>query len=296
MNLDYGVTDPFAPASQVGFGGEARTVHARRHTDSAEAWLRLLVHRKLSPTRQNYITEGTWKQALRDHVAARYLANLGQFSREIDATTFDQLIDMVCHPNHWSAWSEALDEAYPNGPKEARVFLERLQVIRNAVAHGRMASERDLERAVCYANDLADSIKSYFGRLGLEREFNVPTVVRAYDNLGNDIHVVADPNYSYRPIDFSSPPARSLSPGDTLIAEVEVDPTYAAGTYDVVWRVKTHDIGLQQGSKAILAITERHIGARLEIQFKVVSHLDWHKGSDADDVIDLYYRVRPPPA
>lgn len=238
---------------------------------------------------------GDWRQALKDHVAGRYEADPGRFSREVDATTFDQLIIMVCHPKYWPRWLGALRDAYPDGAEEARTFLQRLQDIRNAVAHGRMASERDLERAIFYANDLADSLKAYFRELGLDREFNVPTVVRAYDSLGNDIHVVADPSYPYRAIDFSTSETRPLVPGDTLIAEVEIDPTFGSDADDVVWWVKTHNTGYHSGAKAVLPITERHIGARLEVQFTVKSRLDWHKGQDADDIIDLYYRVRPSP-
>ena len=273
-------------------GSDGRTAIARRYTESAEAWLRKLVHANLfARSGSSYITAGDWNKPLRTYVEAKYRESPSKYTREVDATTFEQLIDMVCHPQHWSKWSDALKEAYPEGAGEARTFLCRLQTIRNNVSHGQVCSGRQLEQAICYTNDLADSIKNDFRRKGLSREFNVPTFVRVLDNLGNSEHLT--PGHHFRGSDFSETGTRVLYPGDTLIAEVEVDPSFDASGYDVVWWVKTTS-GSGYGTKAIIPIENRHVGERMELQFKLTTKLDWHRGGGYDDALDIYYKVLPP--
>jgi len=276
-------------------GGDERVAIARRYTESAEAWLRKLVHAELlERSGYNYITAGKWSKTLKTFVETRYHESPGKYTREVDATTFDQLIDMVCNQDHWSKWSDGLREAYPEGAEEARTFLRRLQFIRNDVSHGRLCSGRQLEQAICYTNDLADSIKAHFRRKGVSREFNVPTIVRVYDNLGNSEHLT--PGHHFRGSDFSGAGKRALYPGETLITEVEVDPSFDASGYDVAWWVKTADTGMHPGTKATIQIESKHVGERMELQFKLTTKLDWHRGNGCDDALDVYYKILPPPS
>jgi hypothetical protein len=272
--------------------GHQRAEIARRYTVSAEAWLRKLVHDELfSRDGPEYITAGDWNAALKRYVAAKCHGVPGKYTRQIDATTFDQLIDMTCNPYHWPKWSDALREAYPDGVEEARTFLRRLRDIRNDVSHGPICSSRQLEQAVCYTNDLADSIKAHFRKKGMDREFNVPTFVSCSDNVGNIGYLPPGPHY--RIVNFSTGLSRALFPGDTLIAEVEVDPSFDESGYDVTWWVKTStDKGV--GTKTIINIETRHVGERMELQFKLITHLEWHRGNACDDVLDLHYKVLPP--
>lgn len=275
--------------------GDERVAIARRYTENAEAWLRKLVHSVLLERHgTNYITTGEWKRELKSHVESKYRDNPEKYTREVDATTFDQLIDMVCNQQHWSKWSDGLSEAYPEGEAEARTFLRRLRDIRNDVSHGQICSGRQLEQAICYTNDVADSIKEYFRRKGLSREFNVPAFVRVYDNFGNSEHLT--PGHHFRSSNFSESGKRALYPGATLITEVEVDPSFDASGYDVVWWVKTANTGMHSGTKAMIQIESRHVGERMELQFKLTTKLDWHRGNGSDDTLDVYYKVLPPPS
>ncbi len=139
---------------------------ARRHVDSAEAWLRRIVHHQLS---QRYGTdflrqEGLIKSGIRRHVISHREANPGKFLRDIDATTFDQLIDITTNPKLFEDhFGMPLTHAYPLGHEEARHFLIRVRDIRNDVSHGRGCSVRRLEQAICYSNDLIESLKIHFG-------------------------------------------------------------------------------------------------------------------------------------
>ena len=268
-----------------------RTVIARRYTGSAEAWLRRLVHDTLAPDGATYITGGQWSSKLKGDVAAKFRDNPGKYSREVDATTFGQLVAMVCHHEYWPRWSAALATTYPLGVNEARHYLARLRDIRNELSHGGGCSTRQLEQAVCYSNDLADGIKAYFRMLGASRDFDVPAFLRFQDNLGNFTYLTPGPYY--RVVDFSTPGLRELSPDDTLVAEVEVDASFDPDFYEVVWWVKTsHEHG--EGTAASIKIENRHVGERMELQFKLKTKADWHRGHDCDDVLDIYYRVLPP--
>lgn len=267
----------------------------RRYLDSAEAWLRKLVHSELSNTYgPMYITSGPWKKDLIQHVSERIKGEPRKFTREIDATTFEQLTDIVCHPNFLSSFKQSLQSAYPQGVEVARTFMERIRSIRNDVAHGRQCSARQLEQAICYSNDIAESIKEYFRGKNLAKEFNVPTFVEFNDNVGNSEKIA--PGAFFRGIDFTGTGRQRLYPGDVLLAEVEVDPSFDKTLYEVEWWLKTGPGGRGNGNAARIEITNRHVGERMELQFKLKTTSEWHRDSSGyDDLIDFYYRVLPPP-
>lgn len=178
------------------FDEAERREFIRTHRDSAERWLRYLVDVTLSQlTGPKYLTQRPWKNEFVRQVFAKISDRPDQFKREIDATTFDQLIDMVCHPAHWNEFEDALTTAYPDGIEEAKTFLMRLKAMRNDAAHVRPCSVRQMEQALCYGNDLADSIKAHFQRVGMAKEFNVPTFVSFSDSLGNSGHFTPADSY-----------------------------------------------------------------------------------------------------
>lgn len=278
------------------FDADERQSFVRTHTDSAERWLRHLVHLTLTQTiGLNYMTQGPWKKDLVQQISAKIRSQPASFSREVDATNFDQLIDVVCHPNHWNAFKDALAAAYPDGDREARTFLTRIQDIRNHVAHLRACSVRQLEQALCYSNDLADSIKAHFQVMDMAKEFYVPTFVSFTDSLGNASSLTPS-EWHYRDADLSTSTHRRLFPGEVLTLELDVDPSFDPSTYSVTWWVKTRPQDKGNGRKAVIPIAEAHIGQRMEIQFKLVTTNSWHRDSSGvDDTIDLYYRVLPLP-
>lgn len=278
------------------FDSDERQSFARTYTDSAERWLRHLVHTTLSQRYgANYITQRQWKKDLVQKVTSKIQAGPASFPREIDATTFDQLVDIVCHPNYWSLFAGGITAAYPHGAEEARTFLTRIQGIRNEVAHLRPVSIRQLEQALCYSNDIADSIKNYFQAMNMSKEFYVPTFVSYIDSIGNRGHFQPS-EWHYRIVDLSTADFRRLYPGDTLTLELEVDPSFDVGTYAVNWGIKGKPSDCGNGKKAVIPITEAHISQRIEIQFKLITTNYWHRSSNGeDDVMDVYYRVLPIP-
>jgi hypothetical protein len=267
---------------------------ARRYVEIAEKWLRQLIHYQLSKQGPNYITKGQWKKSLIEHVYGRIRVEPEKYPREIDATTFEQAVSIVCHPNYWEHLFEVpLNDAYPHGREEARTFLNRLVDIRNDVSHGKGCSARQLERAICYGNDLADSIKAFFKGEQMQREYNVPTIVRYTDNRGNASSLEGvSTNINNRIIDWRRTGGGDLRPGDTLVAEVEIDPTFDSSEYTVSWYISGNP--RQTGAAATIRIENKHVGEQVELRFDVVTHRDWHRFTGKDDGLILIYRVLPP--
>jgi hypothetical protein len=211
---------------------------ARRHLDSAEAWLRRIIDYQLSAAfGANYwdaiMPSGTpvISQRFRKAVAERRAAEPDRYTRNVDATQFDEAADLILHPqlypDHFRA---ALTFAYPDGASEARTFLSRLNDHRNRIAHGGTCSGRDLEQCVCYSNDLIDSLKAFFRTQNMARTFNVPTFVRAVDNRGNEFHLSPNADDQGQFIDVRIKGTGDLHPGDELVIEAEVDQSFSGYT------------------------------------------------------------------
>ena len=270
---------------------------ARRHVWSAENWLRKLIDYQLSNSLgPKYITKGKWKKSLVMEVTRKLSECPSKFTREIDTTTFDQAIDIVCHPDCWGTqFRAALTTAYPCGQSEARIFLSRLKDIRNDIAHGRGCSARQLEQAICYSNDLADAVKEFFKKQNMHRIYNVPMIVRYVDNLGNESNLNGVPeDISSRHIDWRRAGRGDLHTGFTLTAEVDVDPSFDEAEYQVRWFALVPGFSYQTGKVARVQIGNIHVGEQMELHFEVISNKDWHRQHGLDDSLCLIFRVLPP--
>lgn len=273
---------------------EARDEIARRYLDSAENWLRKLAHYKLGGERADYITGGKWKKDRMNAAVSKLTKYPDKYKRQIDSTTFEQLIYIVCHPEYWKDnFHPALQSAYPLGAEEARIFLERLKDIRNDVSHGQSCSARQLERAICYSNDVSDSIKLFFRDINMGQEYDVPMFTKYSDNAGNSSNFEGiSVEINNRILDLRKSQTGDLRPGDTLVAQIEVDQSYDRSGYNVFWRgFGFRDI---EGNIASIAIGNAHVGVQVELVFRVITHRDWHRQHGVDDQIIIVYRVLPP--
>ena len=275
---------------------EDRSAVARRHVESAELWLRRVIHHQFSKDHgADFLQiEGLINKKIRVSVQKRVEKNPGKYSRNIDATTFDQSIDIACNRNFFNSYfQEPLTIAYPNGHAEARTFLLRLKEIRDDISHGQNCSVRQLEQAICYSNDLIDSLKQFFLHIGMQQEFNVPSIVRFNDNLGNTSSLEDVPeNVNSRFIDWRQSGNGNLNPGDTLVAEIEVDPSFRASEYTVSWHVFGHERG--DGPVVRLIVENKHVNEQFELKFQIVCDRDWHRFHGCDEGLGLIYRVLPP--
>ena len=275
----------------------ARTDIARQHLDAAEAWLRRLVHYQLSQIDNlTYLTDGEiLKKEERAKLKAKIASAPEKYQREIDATTFDQLLRVICQAERWRDYFSApLGAVYPLGLEECRIFLGRLIDIRNDLQHGRVCSVRQLEQAICYTNDLSDPLKKFFREQTMSRDYDVPLFVRYTDNRGNQSTLEGvSLTMANRNIDWRRHGNGDLYPGDTLVAEVEVDPTFAPATYVVSWH--SHSYTLHgEGTRALVHIENQHVGEQFELWFQLKTNLDWHRYAGIDDRLTLLFRVLPP--
>ena len=274
-----------------------RILLARKYLDSAEAWLRKLIHHELNQTYKgvDYLgPQGPINKGIRDRAERRRSKNPAKFLRNIDATTLADLVDIVCNPELFKMhFKVALSLAYPDGHAEARTFLRRLDEIRDDVSHGRGCSVRQLEQAICYSNDLIDSLKAYFAHIGMQKTFNVPSIIQFVDSFGNKStleNVLEDANSRY--IDWRIVGHGDIQVGEILTAEVEIDPSFDQNEYDVSWYIFGAESGC--GPLVQIPIGLHHVGEQFELKFTVISKREWHRFFQCDDALGLLYRVPPP--
>jgi hypothetical protein len=272
---------------------------ARKHLDSAEAWLRAIIDRQLQTAFGNAyfsasLLTGTAviPKSIRERATGRVAQEPARFPRMIDATELGDAIKIVLHPELYATFfREPLRHAYPDGEAEARTFLTRLETHRNKFAHGGVCSTREFEQCACYSNDLIDSIKLFFQEINMARTFNVPTFTRVFDNKGNNFHLNPRPEDQHQLIDIRTRGNGDLYPGDELVIEVEVDESFSG--WSVRWLTFNNETGF--GTIVHLPIKNKHVGAQMDIRLELVSAESWHKLSGGcDDRLDLRYRVLPP--
>ena len=127
----------------------------------------------------------------------------------------------------------------------------------------------------------------------MQKAYNVPSIIRCSDSLGNASYRETVPeDVSTWIVDWRRQGHGDLYPGDTLVAEVEVDPSFQVSEYDVAWQIFGKEMG--SGSVARVVIQSKHVGDQFELRFQLTTKRDWHRSFGFDDALVLIYRVLPP--
>lgn len=274
----------------------------RTRLENVERWLRRLVHEELLKRYPDYLQakrpDGSRviNTVIANDAQGRRDANPERYPRDVDAFLLDDLVKVVCNPALYPYFRSALQQAFPHGRDEAQTFLKRLTAPRNALAHANQLTLRNAEQIVCYSGDIVDSLKRYYQDMGLESDYNVPTILRVSDNLGNSFErsqlcIVHDGGIGMFLADKVS-----LRPGDVLTLEVEIDPSFDPTTYDIRWdSVKSMSADQTDNHRIIINVTEDLVAREWTLHCHIKTRNRWHRMSmGSDDFLLVSYRVLPP--
>lgn len=271
----------------------------RRSIESLEMWARRLIHEKFTEkygteyvshktSEENYLI----KKEVRDHIQRMLEKEPDRFHRAVDTLFFEHIIYFLCNPSFYGdLFEEALKFAYPNGCNEARVFLERITPIRNALSHSNLISVRQAEQAICYSHDFVDGLKKYYIERGQEQVWNVPRIIRLTDSLGN----VFD-NPTDKSIQCSIfKPLQEIHFGDTYSVSVDIDASFSESEYDIIWKNQNRQIDeFDNCKKFVITFDETDISMDHSIKCIIKSHKPWHKYQYHDCEVILMFPVYPP--
>ena len=283
---------------------EIRSV-CKEKIETLEHWLRRLIDDLLIPAYGDYFqyvdstNNRLIRKSLSEQVAGRQLREPSRYPRKIDAVLLEDAVDIICKPELYKAhFRGPLKDAFPDGLDEARTFLIRLLPARNHLAHANAISVRQAEQVVCYSNDIIDSLKSYYRSMGMQQSYNVPLILKITDSFGNvftrsQLGPCHDGGIM---ISFLDTDDMFLRPGDTLILEIEVDPSFATDEYKILWTsTKPWDKSPLTDKRVVIPITNRQVAQQFDVQCRITTNKDWHRmHMGADDFLMLYYKVLPP--
>lgn len=275
---------------------EERRILCKQALESLEFWLRRIIHESLSQEfGDNYLEaknskgDNIIKNEIRNKIKERKDLEPDRFPRLIDASLLEQEIDIICNPELFTKYFFApLKKAFPDGREEARTFLKRLEYPRNCLYHANPISVRLSEQVICYSHDIIESFKEYYIMTNKEKEFNVPTVIKATDSFGNVFHF-SDGVNSYH---LTNNPKFYLRPGDILTVELGIDPSFSENDYTLSWE----GVGFPcDNKKVFIKIEEEHIREVFMFGCNVTSNKSWHKFVGGfDHNFFCTYKVLPP--
>jgi len=131
----------------------------------------------------------------------------------------------------------------------------------------------------------------------MQSEYNVPTILKFSDSFGNVYFRNQMIDWAGGVMmDLSKQPTSVLWPGDVLTLEIEVDPAFDPTDYTISWTCSKGFVEpIPNGPKAIIRIATKHVAETWIITCRVVSNNEWHRMlSGEDDVLMVFYKVRPP--
>lgn len=278
---------------------EEQRSYAKKAIESLEHWLRRLVHEQLLNRYGNdYINlrlesgDFVIKKEIRNYVSSRLSAEPNRYPRPVDAMTLEYLFRVVCHPYFYKElFKDALCDAFPDGAKEASTFLNRINEARNNLSHGNLATVRQIERIICYSNDVIDSLKAYYIRMNQEKDYNAPTIIRVIDSYGNEAigNQIRRNNTGRGSCHWYETEAFE---GDTLSIEIEIDPSFEDDVYHIEW-VGVLNSNQPTGKRLTVELTSDYICHDYRFYAKVISNKDWHRCGDCDDCVSVCYKIRP---
>lgn len=179
-----------------------------------------------------------------------------------------------------------MDSAYPNGREEVRTFLGRLIPIRNCLSHSNPISVRQAEQCVCYCNDFIDCVKLYFEKKGKEKMWNVPSITKINDSLGNE---VLFKNLKNPEVFLTN---KVFYVGESYTVWLTLDSAFNSSEYTIKGNLDNRSLTMSN-NQIIVTFTEQDVSQEVFITLEVISNKTWHKYHYSDQRILIVLEVRP---
>lgn len=281
---------------------ELRSI-CRTHLEAFEKWARLVVHKVLSKhigSEYFFLTYPDGNLILKKELIVK-AKNMMQtepmrFPNAVDTLFLEDIIYILCRQDLYKSYfSTFLRKMYPEGMSELKTFLSRLIPIRNKLSHSNPFSIRDAEQCVCYCNDFIDCVKEYFMMTNQEKEFNIPTILKVVDSLGNEYQIKdGRAGETLNIIDPNTGMMRVFYLGDQFSLELTLDPSFEESSYRLSWMPQRGMEVLNDGKKIIVTINENLIGDEVILWCTLVTTNSWHRYLNYDQQLIVHFRALPP--
>ncbi len=277
---------------------EELRAYCRNCIESFEIWARRLIHEKMSETYgEDYIEavnnkgENIVKSEIRNHVKSMLESEPARFHRAVDTLFVDDIIYFLCNPKWYrDLFKPALDYSFPQGMEEVREYLNRLTPVRNALSHSNPISIRQAEQVICYTHDFIDGLKVYYKKTGEDRMWNIPSIIRATDSLGNTIFPLDGTNKN-----FYFTIEQPFYVGDKYSIQIEVDPAFSPESYTIHWVVRGFERSeFINKTQFVITFSPKEVGETVLIECQIISNKEWHKHYGYDDELTFFTTVLPP--
>lgn len=274
---------------------------SKKSIESLEYWLRNLINDQLSKKygRQFYsfqTTDGQFliKKRIREETAKRIDSSPpDRFSRWIESTVFDHLIDIICNPSIYdSTFKRVFSRQFEFGASQIKQLLEIIHDVRNRLYHLNPVSSRKVEQSICYSNDLIYCIRDYYIERNMHMDFNAPSILKYSDSLGHQFFYEQGTKTAVGWLIYNR---FSVRCGDILTIEIEVDASFSPDEYTIDWFIRNYDtVPFKNSTKAVITFAELHVSESFQISVQVKSNKSWHRHSLFDDILEISLPVLPP--
>lgn len=275
----------------------------RTHLESFEKWSRLIVHKILSEKiGKDYFfstsSDGNYliKKALIEKANEMMRNEPLRFPKAVDTLFFEDIIYILCKKDFYKDYFSAfLTKMYPEGVNELRTFLNRLIPIRNKLSHTNPFSIRDAEQCVCYCNDFIECVKEYFVMTNQDKDFNIPTIIKVIDSLGNE-YLIKEGRAGERLdiIDPNTNKKKNFFHNDRFSLDLTIDPSFDDSSYTLQWTPKNGMDVLNNGKKISVTITDELIGDEVILWCRLVTKNKWHRYQSYDQQLIVHFKALPP--
>lgn len=277
---------------------EEKKSYAKKYLENLEYWLRRVIDQKLEEKYgTNYFNHETSigqfiiRKEIREKVESRFNKYSDRFQRKIDATLLEHLIELICKENFYNEiFKSFFERNFKSGRSQLKNVLDELSDIRNRVYHINPISVRQLEKCICYTNDIIESIKDQYKFLNMEKKFNVPTFLSYSDSFGQ--HFLRENLYWATNCLIVDNRKFDVYCYDKISLEIEVDPSFSNNEYDIVWQIGQNIIENKKNIE--FTFTESEVNDLFSIVVKVISKKSWHKLYNCDDCLVVNFTVLPP--